>query len=149
MKRADTAQRAQEIYDRLMALPRGEMSNNAWATKAGVNTSFFTGLRNGSEPSIGNLRAILEVVGTSLPEFFAHEAHGRIALAPPKDVLEAAIQEALEHAPRRMDRRAAYVAEVVSALLALPQIHQAIVDNRDHAKEGDDQELKKAAGPTL
>lgn len=121
MKRDETARRAREIYDRLMALPRPEdMSNNTWAAKAGVNTSFFTNLRNGSEPSIGNLRKVLEAVDASLPEFFLSEAAGRLMPAVSREELEKALSEALLDAPKRADKRARYLAEVVLQILQLP-----------------------------
>jgi hypothetical protein len=96
------------------------MSNNTWAAQAGVNTSFFTNLRNGSEPSIGNLRKVLEVVDASLPEFFLSEAEGRLVPAVSKEALETALSEALPEAPKRADKRARYLAEVVSHILQLP-----------------------------
>lgn len=121
MKRDETARRAREIYERLMRLPRPtDISNNTWAAEAGVNTSFFTNLRNGSEPSIGNLRKVLEVVDVSLPEFFLSEADGRLIPAVSKETLETALLEALPDAPRRLDKRARFLAEVVSQILQLP-----------------------------
>ena len=121
MKRTGSSERARAIYDRLMQLPRGdELSNNEWAKRAGVNTSFFTNVRNGSEPSVGNLRAVLSVVDVTLPEFFADEARGRMIPCPTSEALASAIQAALPGLPKRPDKRARYLAEVVSAYLRIP-----------------------------
>lgn len=128
-KKEETARRAKAIYDRLMLIDRpAGLSNNEWAAKAGVNTSFFTNLRNGSEPSVGNLRAVLEVVGLSLPEFFASEAAGRLIFAPDERQLIGAIRDALPGLPKRHDRRAEYLADVVQAVLRIPLDRPAIED---------------------
>lgn len=116
-----SAFRARALYERLMALPRDkDLSNNEWTRRAKVNTSFFTNLKNGSEPSVGNLRAILEVVGVSLPEFFLDEAQGRLAKTPTVAQLAAAIEAVLPGLPRNLDKRAQYLAEAVQSVLELP-----------------------------
>jgi transcriptional regulator with XRE-family HTH domain len=125
-KRISASERAKAIYDRLAELPRPEnMSNNEWATRAGVNTSFFTNLRKGSEPSVGNLRSVLAVIGVSLPEFFCEEAEGRLILMPNEEALVQALQDSLPGLPRRPERRAEYLAEVVLRVLELPPAHLA------------------------
>lgn len=129
MKKLAGERRARAIYERLSGLPREDgLTYNEWALRAGVNTSFFTNLKNGSEPSVGNLRAILEAVGTTLPEFFVQEAVGRVMLSPDPQALERAFQEALPGLPKRLDRRAQYLAEVVQAVLGLPKDHHAKSD---------------------
>jgi hypothetical protein len=116
------------IYTQLMDIDRPVgLSNNDWAKRAGVNTSFFTNLKNGSEPSVGNLRAVLSVVDISLPEFFAQEAEGRLIRPPSQADLEDAIRRALPAMPRKPETRARYLAEVVSAILALPARRPSIV----------------------
>lgn len=131
-KKAESEKRAKEIYRRLMAMHPLDppMSNNAWAGKAGVNTSFFTNLGAGkkpaSEPSIGNLRAVLEAAGSSIPEFFLKEARGRLVRAPSAQALESAIRDALPGLPRSADTRPGYLAEVVLNVLGLPSNRPAI-----------------------
>lgn len=125
-KKDQVAARARAIYDRLMKIRRPEdLSNNEWAKRAGVNTSFFTNLKKGSEPSVGNLRAILEVVGVTLPEFFLNEALSRLIPAPSPRALEQAILDALPGLPRRPERRAEYLAATVLRILRLPDSLQA------------------------
>lgn len=148
-----SALRAAAIYNRLMALPRPEgMSNNEWAKKAGVNTSFFTNLRKGSEPSVGNLRAVLKAVNVSLPEFFAHEANGRLISRPTQEQLEAALRAVMPGLPRNPDRRVEYLAEALSAVLALQEKPHPNVVEIEIPKRGDEQkgqparETKKPTG---
>lgn len=137
VKRAAATRRAKEIYERLMALPRPEqLSNNEWAARAGVNTSFFTNLRRGSEPSVGNLRSVLEVVGISLPEFFLFEAQGRLVPAPAHEDLIEAFLLALPGLPRRQDRRAEYLSQVVQDVLALPRNLRATHSIEETSQEG-------------
>ncbi|WP_156878157.1 hypothetical protein [Sphingopyxis sp. QXT-31] len=141
MKREESARRAREIYDRLMSLPRPDgYSNNQWASDAGVNTSFFTNLKNGSEPSVGNLRSVIEVQGITLPEFFLGEAHGRLSPTASVERLERAILEALPDAPKRYDKRARYLAEVVSQILQLPDDLHSTLSSAHPKAEADREE---------
>lgn len=122
----EASERARAIYGRLMSLERpGNLSNNEWAKKAGVNTSFFTNLKNGSEPSVGNLRTVLGAVGVSLPEFFAEEAMGRLIFSPSMEELIQAIADALPGLPRTPGKRARYLAEVVQASLSTQELRRA------------------------
>lgn len=122
-KKEAAEKRAVAIYNRLMALPRPSdiSSNNAWTDKAGVSTSFFTNMQGkkkaASEPSIGNLRSVLEAAGSSLPEFFLHEAQGRVIPAPTKQALEQAIEKVLPRLPKK--DRAEFLAEAVIGALGL------------------------------
>jgi len=59
------------IYQALQKIRPGAMSFNEWARQAGVSTSFFTNLKNGSDPSVNNLRQVLAVIGCKLSQFFA------------------------------------------------------------------------------
>lgn len=129
-KKLESEARARELYERLSGLKWPDMSFNEWCTKAGVNTSFFTNMRNGSEPTVGNLRSILEVVGTTLPEFFAHEAQGRLVVIPSEQALEEAFDEVLPELPRGTERRKKYLAEAVLALLAPRHNEDAIEETR-------------------
>lgn len=138
MNREQSAARARELYDRLMSLPRPDgISNNEWTTRAGVNMSFFTNLKNGSEPSVGNLRAVLEVIDISLPEFFAGEANGRLFRLPSRERLERAIAAALPGLPRNQGRRAEYLSEVVLACLSIPEDRLSNLDQTDEGETGD------------
>ena len=147
-KRAEAARSANAIYERLMKLRRTEdMSNNEWAKRAGVNTSFFTNLRKGSDPSIGNLRAVLAVAGVSLPEFFLDEASGRLILPPDVSALGGALADAISSMPRRADRRASYLAEILSGILALPQTEhatQSMMTSDDQAARAEETEARTA-----
>jgi hypothetical protein len=134
-RKAGTTARAKSLYERLMALPRPEgLSNNEWAKRAGVNTSFFTNVRNGSEPSVGNLRSVLEAIGVTLPEFFLDEAPECVVLAPSERELTEALRDALPGLPRSPERRAEYLAEVVLSVLALPKHHSAISEAHSHLR---------------
>lgn len=125
-KREEAADRAKGMFGKLMDLRRpASMSNNEWTRRAGVSTSFFTNLKNGSEPSVGTLRDVLRVVDVTLPEFFIEEAAGRMVRLPTQRELHDALQEALPELPRAPARRAEYLAEVVSQLLALPARQEA------------------------
>ncbi|HET7255587.1 MAG TPA: hypothetical protein VFJ46_17660 [Xanthobacteraceae bacterium] len=117
---------AKEIARRLQVLekPLAIDSEREWVRVAGVSSSFFTNLRNGSDPSVNNLRLILEAAGSSLPEFFRDEARTPLVQVPSKQALEQAIFEALDELPARPGRRAEYLAEVVQQLLALPPGHR-------------------------
>ena len=125
-KKQEAEKRARVVYDRLMNLPRDpSLSNNDWCRNAGVSTSFFSNLKGrdnkpASEPTLGNLRLILEYVGSSLPEFFVAESKGRLAVAPSRQELIRAISEALPGLPRAADRRAQYLADTVASALGLP-----------------------------
>jgi len=130
-KKAESAASARDIAERLRVLEtpaaiRG--NNNEWARRAQVNTSFFTNLKKGSDPSIHNLRRVLQVAGTSLPEFFAHEARGALVRKPNRQELEAALHDALADLPKQPGRRVEYLAEVVEALLELPADRPAELD---------------------
>lgn len=113
--------RARDIHRRLMELPRPKgLSNNEWAREAQVNTSFFTNLMKGSEPSVGKLRAVLVVVGSSIPEFFADEAEGRLVRMPTEQTLKSAISEALSD-----DATTTFVATCVARTIRGPAIERS------------------------
>jgi hypothetical protein len=144
-----SALRAKAIYDRLMALPRPEgMSNNEWAKKAMVNTSFFTNVRNGSEPSVGNLQAVLRAVDVTLPEFFLHDAKGRLVARPTQAELEAAIRAVLPGLPKDQDRQAEYLAEAVGAVLELQQTPESNIVDVGFLWRGGSKEDGEAHGST-
>lgn len=134
-KKSDSERRAAAIYDRLMKMDRPlnskglPMSNNDWTKAAGVSTSFFTNLtttdkRAGSEPVVGNLRAILDAAGSSIPEFFLHEAQGRLVPAPTRQALEQAFADAWDGVVGSKDKRIAYLAGTVLQLLGLPDVQR-------------------------
>jgi hypothetical protein len=111
---------------RALGLPERFRSERQWVEKAGVSSSFFTNLRGSetkapSDPSVGNLRLVLEAGGSSIPEFFADEAQGRLVSPPTRPELEAALRDALDALPARKERRAEYLASVVESLLRLPR----------------------------
>jgi hypothetical protein len=125
-KKAEAERRAREIYERLMRIRPEGMSNNQWTAKAGVSTSFFTNMQGGSkpasEPSIGNLRLVLNAVGASLPEFFLQEAQGRLMHRPTRQELEQALADVWEGLPSGSpDRQIAYVAQALLPALGLPE----------------------------
>lgn len=93
-KKAEAEARARDLYERLMAL-KGDsnLSNNDWCKAAGVNTSFFTAMKGSdtkrpSEPSIGNLRLVLQAISSSIPEFFVDEARVKLVPLPNQAQLE-------------------------------------------------------------
>lgn len=139
-KKKDSQRQAKAIYLRLMELPRPSHidSNNSWTSKAGVSTSFFTNLQGSekkpaSEPSIGNLRRVLEAVGSSVPEFFLEEARGRLVRAPTRQAIEQALSAAMAHLPKRRDAQVAFLATVVLRALGLPDRTLAIAQDENQA----------------
>lgn len=140
-KKAAAEKRAVAIYRGLMALPRPSdiASNNAWTEKAGVSSSFFTNMQGiakaASEPSIGNLRAVLEAAGSSLPEFFLHEAQGRVVRRPSEQEIALAIAEAWDELPKKQSERPGYLAKAVRDILALPPSLPATRASEDRLSE--------------
>ena len=121
---------------RSMGVPDAFRSERQWVEKAGVSSSFFTNLRGSetkapSDPSVGNLRLVLEAGGSSIPEFFADEARGRLVRPPTRQELEAAFRDALDDLPARRERRAEYLASIVESLLRLPKSRPARADSAD------------------
>lgn len=142
-KKAAAELRARALHARLMALPRPreDYSNNDWTAEAGVSTSFFTNMQGrskpASEPSVGNLRLVLEAVGSTLPEFFADEAQGRLIARPTRQELEQAIADALPGLPKQADKRPGYLAEAVLNVLALPKSRPATAESGDRPAADD------------
>lgn len=130
-KKAVAEHSAREIYRKLMALPRplDLTSNNDLTKAAGVSTSFFTNLKGKdgeepkapSNPTVSNLRLVLEKLGVTLPEFFLDEGQGRVVQVPTTQELEQALADVWEGLPRGKDRQIAFVAESVLRALALPE----------------------------
>ena len=144
-KKAEAEQRSRVLYARLMALKPDDLSERAWLRNAGVNSSFFSNLRNkGAEPTIGNLRAVLEAIGLTIPEFFVSEAQGRLFPAPSEQELTEAIRRVLPGLPATTpssDRRAEYLAATVLDVLGLPRNMRATQpsessDEKDAGEEG-------------
>lgn len=124
-KKVEAEKSALSIAQRLAALKPEKVSERQWTKDAGVSPSFFSNLRGTptkppSDPSVYNLREVLRVRGLTLAEFFVPEAQGRLARRPSQQDIERALIEALEELPAKRDARAAYLAEVVQGLLALP-----------------------------
>lgn len=60
-----------DLYRRFESIKPDGLSWAAWAVNAGVSRSFFTDVKEGTDPGIGRVERVLAVVGLSLPEFFA------------------------------------------------------------------------------
>jgi hypothetical protein len=145
---AEASARAIAERFRKMGVPEPFRSERQWVSAAGVSSSFFTNLRGSetkapSDPSIGNLRLVLEAAGSSIPEFFAEEAQGRMVRPPTRQELEEALRDALDALPARKERRAEYLASVVEQLLRLPQSRPASRAAADAGATDD----RKAAAP--
>lgn len=141
-RKAEAERRARHLYARLARLKPADLTERQWTIKAGVSSSFFTNLKKGSEPSVGLLRLILETVGVSLPEFFVHEADGRLIAAPSEQALAEAFDRVLPGLPKvgkGRDRRAEYLASTVLDVLGLPQRLRAN-PARPEIPDGDDSE---------
>lgn len=119
-KREEAARRARVLYARLLRIKPADLTERQWTIRAGVSSSFFTNMAKGSEPSIGNLRLVLDEIGVSLPEFFVHEAEGKLLPAPNEQELADALRRVLPGLPKSLDRRAEYLAATVSDVLGLP-----------------------------
>ncbi|MGI4877559.1 MAG: hypothetical protein ACRYG4_08745, partial [Janthinobacterium lividum] len=87
-----------------------------------------------SEPSVGNLRSLLEYVKVSIPEFFLDEAQGRLIRKPSRRSLEETIEIALKSQPRSADKRASYLAAVIEETLELPEL-ASVVQASPHPTE--------------
>jgi hypothetical protein len=130
--------RALAIARHLAALRPADLTERQWCIAAGVSSSFFSNLRGTpdkppSEPTIGNLRSILDVVGITLPEFFADEARGRLVSMPNGQALEQALRDALPGLPKDQDRQLQYLYATVADVLELPSGTPAIAANeQDH-----------------
>lgn len=140
-KKVDSERRALELAVRLEELRPHDLTERQWCIKAGVSSSFFSNLRGTptkapSEPSIGNLRLILETAGTSLPEFFVAESRGRVIRTPSRRALERAFAEALPGLPRAPDRRAQYLVQAVADVLELPAGLREMPGNDEMPGEG-------------
>lgn len=131
-KKAEAERRARAIYERLMKVRPADLSNNQWTAKAGVSTSFFTNLQGNnkpaSEPSIGNLRAVVTAAGLSLSEFFLDEAQGRVIRRPTTRELEQALASIWEGLPSNADKQPAYVAQNLLSALGLPALPDSTAD---------------------
>jgi hypothetical protein len=141
---------AKKIAERFRkhGLPERFRSERQWVEASGVSSSFFTNLRGSetkapSDPSIGNLRLVLEAGGSSIPEFFADEARGKLVASPTRQELEEAFRDALDALPARKERRAEYLASVVEQLLRLPKNRSSSQDAADAPARAD----HKAAAP--
>lgn len=134
-KKEESEKRARILYARLLRLKPRDLSERQWTIKAGVSSSFFTNLRDkAAEPSVGNLRAVLEAVGSSLPEFFAAESGGRLYAVPSEQELETVFDAVLPGLPAERDRQAAYLASSVAGVLGL---HPSVRANKSSAATPD------------
>lgn len=124
-KKAEAERRAREIHRRLMQIQPEGLTERQWTIKAGVSSSFFTNLLGNekkppSEPSIGNLRAVVEAAGSTLSEFFLSEARGRVIPNPPEEDAIEVFRDLVARMPKRPDARARFLNENVRRLLGLP-----------------------------
>lgn len=123
----------------------GAMSERQWTKEAKVSPSFFSNLRGTptkppSDPSVDQLRQVLNVQDVTLPEFFLPEGKGRIVRAPTKQAVEQAFEDALKRLPSKAADRPRYLAEAVAGVLGLPEGLPAIESGEDHSAEGDQEE---------
>jgi hypothetical protein len=144
-KKGESERRALELAARLEEIRPDDLTERQWCIKAGVSSSFFSNLRGTptkqpSEPSIGNLRLVLETAGTTLPEFFVAESRGRVVRVPSRLGLERAFAEALPGLPRAPDRRAEYLVQVVADVLELPAGLREMPGNDEMPGEGGPEE---------
>jgi hypothetical protein len=64
-KRQRRQESAARIYGKLCRLKPDDLSFADWTKRAELNTSFFTNLKNGSDPSVTNLHSALDVIGVT------------------------------------------------------------------------------------
>lgn len=124
-RKARAERSALAIAERLARLRPPELTERQWCAQAGVSPSFFSNLRGTptkppSDPSVDGIRSVLDVIGMTPAEFFALEPGAGVITVPSVRALEQAIADALPGMPLRTDRRAQYLAEAVSRVLALP-----------------------------
>lgn len=140
-RKARAERSARDIAERLTRLRPPELTERQWCVQAGVSPSFFSNLRGTptkppSDPSVDGLRAVLDVIGMTPAEFFSLEPGANVIGVPSVRALEQAIADALPGMPLRTDRRAQYLAEAVSRVLALPPDLHANQEARQHTGEG-------------
>ncbi len=131
------------LYAQLMRIKPAGLTERQWTIKAGVSPSFFVNLRGSatkppSEPTIGNLRAVVEATGVSLLDFFALEASVR--MVPTKQALEKALSEVLDRLPNEPEDRLAYLATNLSGALALPESYASSEETPDRIETVDSEE---------
>lgn len=95
--------------------PEG-LSVRKWCEASQVSTSFFTDLRNGTEPGIDKIERLVNRAGLSLAQFIADDAAPAIS----EDELRQAIRDAFPLPPKPFDQQAEYLADIVLDILALP-----------------------------
>jgi hypothetical protein len=135
-KKLEAEARAREIANRLERIRPQGLTDRQWCLRAGVSPSFFSNLKGTaskrpSEPSVGNLRAMLCAAKTTLPDFFADEAEGRSAVLPTAEELELRIRELLPTMPWDPDKFARMLAQGLSLALGLPAAHATTPANLD------------------
>ena len=135
-KKSMAEARATEIANRLERIRPQGLTDRQWCLRAGVSPSFFANLKGTaskrpSEPSVGNLRSMLRVVNTTLPDFFADEAEGRSAVLPTAEELELHIRELLPRMPWDPDKFARMLAQGLSLAIGLPAAHATTPANPD------------------
>lgn len=148
-KKKDAERRAQAMYGRLMALKPDDLSERQWLIQAGVSSSFFTNLKAGSEPSVGNLRLVLEAIGLTLPEFFAAEAKGRLAEVPSEQALASLIDRLLPRLPSvEPDKRSEFLASTLLGVFGLPATMRASAANDYSPAEAGHEATAPSPAPT-
>lgn len=76
-------QRNPALYAALVALKPAGLTENAWTVRAGVNRSFFQGLREGKVPRTDTLARVLGAIGMTPAEFYRGQAGEGVLLAEP------------------------------------------------------------------
>ena len=71
------------LYEALLSLKPADLTENAWTVRAGVNRSFFQGLREGKVPRTDTLRRVLAAIDLTPAEFYARQAGDAVHLAVP------------------------------------------------------------------
>lgn len=150
LDKKESAQRsARAIAVGLERVRGADYSERQWTIDAGVSPSFFSNLRGTpskppSDPSVDQLRQVLNVKQITLAEFFLDEARGRLSVVPKRQAVEQAFADALASMPSRAADRPRYLVEVVAGLLELPEGLPTTQADVDLAGQDD---LEEAAPP--
>jgi len=74
-KTSSSAWDAMALYRRLIAIKPSNWTEAEWLRRAGVNSSFFTGLKSkGASPQLDKVERLVEAAGKTMAEFYGFPA---------------------------------------------------------------------------
>ena len=74
-KTSSSGWNAKALYERLIAIKPSGWTEAEWLRRAGVNSSFFTGLKSkGTSPQLDKVERLVEAAGKTMAEFYGAPA---------------------------------------------------------------------------